>query len=84
MRYWVTKNGTKILIKDMTTDHIKNCIKALKEKRIVASRRVNIGYTCDGDGDGVIYDFIDDSNDYIKEFEKELEKRESQKVIGKM
>lgn len=79
MRYWTTKNGAKIPIKDMTTDHIKNCIKALKEKRIVAGRRVNIDYTCDGDGDGVIYDFIDDSNDYIKEFEKELERRETRK-----
>ena len=31
MKYWTTKSGEKIAIKDMTTDHIKNCIRMLSK-----------------------------------------------------
>lgn len=72
---WKTKNGDKILIKDMTTEHIKNCIKALEEERITVGESVDIGYTCDSDGDGIMYEFIDHSEDYIKAFKDELARR---------
>jgi len=30
--HWVQKDGTEILIKDMTVTHIQNCIKMLNRK----------------------------------------------------
>lgn len=72
---WCTKNGEKILIKDMTTQHIKNCIKAIQEDRIQVGETIQLGYTQDGDGDGMIYDFIDYSKDYIQVFNEELKRR---------
>jgi hypothetical protein len=32
-RKWVTKSGSKIRIRDMTTQHIKNCIRFLHKNR---------------------------------------------------
>ena len=75
LKYWETKDGNKILIKDMTTNHIKNCIKALEEGKITVGKSLDIGYTLDGDGDGIIYDFIDCSQYYIKAFKEELTRR---------
>lgn len=72
---WKTKNGEKTYIKDMTTEHIKNCIKAIQEDRIQVGKSINIGYTGDGDGDGAIYEWYDMGNDYIKAFEEELKRR---------
>lgn len=75
---WTMKDGKEILIKDMTTNHICNCIKAIKEGRIQVGQTIFIGYTGDGDGDGQIYDFIDYSEDYIKMFQEELKKRKKE------
>lgn len=75
MEYWKTKNGNKIKIKDMTTEHIKNCIKAIQEGRIQVCKNIDIGYTGDGDGDGIIYQWVDYGRDYIRAFEEELKKR---------
>lgn len=72
---WTMKNGKKIDIKNMTVEHIKNCIKAIEEKKIRVVQVVDLGYTGDGAGDGVIYDYIDKSGLYIEEFKKELKKR---------
>lgn len=72
---WTTKNGDEIEVKDMTTQHIKNCIKAIKEERITIGEIVDVGYTCDGDGDGIIYDWLDNGDIYIKAFEEELKRR---------
>ena len=72
---WTTKNGDKIEVRDMTTQHIKNCIKAIKEKRIIIGKNVDIGYTCDGDGDGIIYQWLDSGDIYIRAFEEELKRR---------
>lgn len=72
---WKTKNGEELYIKDMTTQHIKNCIKAIEEERIQIGEIIDLGYTGDGDGDGIIYDFIDYSQDYIQAFKNELENR---------
>ena len=72
---WKTKNGEDISIKDMTTQHIKNCIKAIEEERIQIGETIDLGYTGDGCGDGIIYDFIDYSKDYIQAFKEELKNR---------
>lgn len=74
---WTTKNGDKILIKDMTTQHIKNCIKAIEEERIQIGETIDLGYTGDGEGDGIIYDFIDHSKEYIEAFRNELKSRKT-------
>ena len=37
---WTMKNGSKIAIKAMTTEHIKNCIKMV-ERNIDAQNRLN-------------------------------------------
>ena len=81
IEYWETKTGEKIKIKDMTTQHIKNCIKAIQEERISIGETIDLGYTGDGCGDGIIYDFIDYGNDYINAFENELKEREKQYVL---
>ncbi len=72
---WVTKNGEELLIKDMETSHIINCIKAIRDGRIQIGETINLGYTADGEGDGVMYDYIDYKKDYIEAFQEELEKR---------
>lgn len=77
-KYWKTKDGKEILIKDMTTEHIKNCIRAIKEDRIKIGAKIFIGYTQDGDGDGQVYDLIDYSKEYIKIFEEELRSRDDE------
>ena len=59
----------------MTTQHIKNCIKAIEEERIQIGETIDLGYTGDGTGDGIIYDFIDYSKDYIQAFKEELKNR---------
>lgn len=76
---WRTKDGKEIQIKNMTTQHIKNCIKALKDDKIQVGKTIDIGYTCDGDGDGRIYDFIDCRKEYIEEFENELKRRNDER-----
>ena len=70
--YWRTKDGKEIAIKDMTTEHIKNCIKALQEDRITIGYTISIGYTADGDGDGEMFEFINCADDYIEAFKEEL------------
>lgn len=73
MEEWTTKNGDKMLIKDMTTQHIKNCIKAIEEERIQVGMLIS-------DEDGIGGDFIDYSEDYIEAFERELEKRKMEQL----
>ena len=72
---WKTKDGKELLIKDMSTKHIKNCIKAIKEDRVHVGVHLDVGYTGDGDGDGVIYQWIDYGNEYIEAFKDELKRR---------
>jgi len=75
MLRWKTKEGKELNIKDMTTQHIKNCIKAIQEDRIQVGESIDVGYTGDGDGDGIVYQWIDYGKDYIKAFEEELKNR---------
>lgn len=36
-KYWKTQNGETLLIKDMKTSHIKNCLKAIEDGKVIAS-----------------------------------------------
>lgn len=69
---WITQNGIEINVKDMTTQHILNTLKCIKEGRIVFL--MDLGYLEDNDCK------IIDENDiererWIKIFEEELERR---------
>ena len=69
---WTTRDGTKIKVKDMTTQHILNTLKCIEERRIVFL--VDLGYLEDNDCK------IIDENDmekerWIKIFNEELERR---------
>ena len=71
-RKWTTRNGEILAIKDMTTEHIKNTIKAIEDERIVF--QINLGYFEDND-----FQVIDEDtftkNEWLKAFREELKKR---------
>ena len=73
MEYWKTKNGDRIKIKDMTTQHIKNTIKAIEEGRI--NFLINLGWEEDND-----FQIIDEDTErkkyWLDVFYDELKKRE--------
>ena len=76
--WWETKDHKKIKISDMETSHIENTIKYLKKHTDFYDETYFAGWTCDGDGDGQIYDYINNSdlvNEKIQELENELNKR---------
>ena len=63
---WETKNGATLKIKDMGTSHIKNCIGYLE------SQVMSVIHAMD---ECIIVDILEDTEDYIYSFKKELEKR---------
>ena len=69
---WTTKDGKKIKVKDMTTEHIKNTIKCIEDGRIHFT--INLGWAEDND-----YQIIDEDvwtrDNWIKIFKEELENR---------
>lgn len=44
---WTTQNDTRIKVKDMTTQHIKNCIRCIEEGKI--NFIINMGWAEDND-----------------------------------
>lgn len=81
--WWETKNHQKIKIKDMETSHIQNTINLLKRKPNFYDDCYFAGWTCDGDGDGQIYEYIDNSylvDKKIEELEFELRLRKLERV----
>ncbi len=68
---WETKDGIKIKVKDMTTQHILNCIKCIEEGRInfIINRWAE-------DNDFQMYDEDTETKErWIEIFNKELERR---------
>lgn len=69
---WTTQNGNKIKVKDMTIQHIKNCIRCIEEGRI--NFIINMGWAEDND-----YQMYDEDTEekerWIKIFRDELERR---------
>jgi len=69
---WETRDGSKIKVKDMTTQHILNCIRCIEDGRI--NFIINMGWASDND----YQEFGEDTEEkerWIKIFNKELEKR---------
>lgn len=77
IEYWTTREMKEIPIKKMTINHIQNCIKAIEQGRIKCRREVFVGYTCDGDGDVKIYDYIDIKEEILESFKNELKRRKN-------
>ena len=76
--WWETKYDKKIKISDMETSHIENTINFLKKHHDFYDETYFVGWTGDGDGDGQICDYIDNSDlvyKKIEELEYELNKR---------
>lgn len=78
IKYWTTKDGTKLKIEDMETQHIKNSIRCLQEGKVRAIKRISapdfeeseyIGFPIRG------YLEIDLKQDYIDALRNELKKR---------
>lgn len=69
---WKIQNGSEIKVKDMTTQHILNCIRSIEEGRI--NFIINMGWAEDND-----YQMYDEDTEtkekWIKIFNKELERR---------
>lgn len=71
-KVWTTQSGEKIKVKDMTTFHIKNCIKALEEGRI--AKVIDLGWLEDNDCK-IIDEDINWKNNWLEIFNEELIKR---------
>jgi len=85
-RIWIMKSGEKIKIKDMTTKHIKNCIKLLKKYhsnkfshilQFANTLQSEIAIeTIENEIDDIVENgFNDEAKEYILSFKKELERR---------
>lgn len=69
---WTTKNGEKIKVSDMTTQHIQNTIRCLEDGKIVFL--INLGWLEDNDCQVIDEDDLEKVN-WIKRFKEELIKR---------
>ncbi|MFR8144773.1 MAG: hypothetical protein ACLU84_06835 [Clostridia bacterium] len=69
---WTTQNGDEIKVKDMTSQHILNCIKCIEEGRI--NFIINMGWAEEND-----YQEFDEDTErkeqWIKIFNNELKRR---------
>lgn len=69
---WTTKDYKQIKVKDMTTKHIQNTIRAIEENRILF--KINLGWFEDND-----FQIIDEDTErkehWLDIFYKELESR---------
>ena len=63
---WTTQNGNKIKVKDMTIQHIKNCIRCIEEGRI--NFIINMGWAEDND-----YQMYDDMHTRIMQKDCKME-----------
>jgi len=72
MKYWTTREGTKLKISEMETDHIKNCMKMLE--RNLDKYNANVSRTVHGFDDLSMFIDLDEVSEYVA-FQEELEKR---------
>ena len=76
---WTTQDGNEILVKDMTNDHIANCIRYLEKRLKSGNTTIIIGEPPDwGDPDGGWWDYEDITprlKKWIKIFKTEQKRR---------
>ena len=74
---WTTRDGKKIKVKDMTTEHIKNTIKCIEDGRIQFT--INLGYFEDND-----FQVIDEDTtkkyEWLEIFKQELQNRTVEEI----
>ena len=84
-RKWKQKDGTKIKIKDMSTNHIRNSINMMKKNGYVSSDTLNFYLTCEGPNGEMAQMAFEQEQDIIfsapcsstmSALERELNKRE--------
>lgn len=71
-KIWTTRDGNKIKIEDMTSQHILNTIRCIKNEKI--GFVVNCGYAMDND----YIEYFEDTETkecWINTFKKELKRR---------
>lgn len=89
-RIWITKTGQQLKIKDMTTEHIKNCIKVLhRYHSAVQSSMCDFGNLLQGEIAQETFDnqladlyengWEDKAEEFIYTFEQELEERKKRR-----
>lgn len=66
MKYWKTKKGEKLLIRDMETSHIENCIQMLEKK--IKEGRTMVIHAGGHDADDMYYD----EEDITEEIEEQI------------
>lgn len=71
---WIDRHSEPHNLKDMTTEYIKNIIKAIEEDRIIFS--INLGYFEDNDFE-VIEEATDKKEYWLNRFKNELKRREN-------
>lgn len=82
MTYWITRDGTRISLKDMEWLHIVNCIRMM-ERNIQYANDARPWYAGDSDGavaaaaceERNIDDYIEEANAKIDAFRNELSRR---------
>lgn len=74
---WTTRDGKKIKVKDMTTEHIENTIKCIEGGRIQFT--INLGYFEDND-----FQVIDEDTtkkyEWLEIFKQELQNRTVEEI----
>ena len=78
MKYWTTNTGEELLIKDMETSHIENCIRFIEKKIKNGDTTKLIGGGNTDDTDGMWAEEIDiteELEEYVDTFKKELKGR---------
>lgn len=81
IHYWTTREGERIALKDMTTDHVENALRYLQKRIKSGDTTVIVTYGGMGwEGDDMWYDEeeVDRKKDmqrWVRRFSKELDRR---------
>lgn len=83
-QYWTTKDGRKLTVDQMSTNHIKNALNTLKERGYVGLKTLNFYMSCPLPHGEMAMDAFDQEFDWVSSapvskwvdiFEEELKNR---------